>query len=188
MAQLPLSRIAFAVGLTLGASTAPLSAVWAQNAEIAPYIANEQTDQDLAQLDEQNVGPARQQLLAAMQQLRSDQSSGDQQLILSDQLAVIEARQGVINAQLTSDQTRISQAPADVRAMLQARGEVLQAELALGEAQKKLIADRQANDTGHLREDVALVNSARVQSQRARQQWAQVRAQIHNEISPAGAQ
>ncbi len=183
-----LSRVALAVALTVGACGIPFVGARAQGGELAPFVANEQTDEDLSQLDEQNVRPARQQLLNALQRLRADQQAGNQQAILTDQIAVIDARQAVINAQIVSDQTRMAQAPADVQAMLQARDQVLRAEHALGEAQKRLIADGQANNTGALREDVALVNSARAQSQRAHQQWVQVRAQIRSQISPAGIQ
>jgi hypothetical protein len=91
----------------------------------------------------------------------------------------------MIEAQILADQTRMPQSPADVQAMMQARDEVLRAEEAVGEAQRKLIDDKKVNNTGALREDVALVHAAQRQSQTARKQLAGVRAQIRGLMPPA---
>jgi hypothetical protein len=188
MVSLSQSCRVLCMAIVAGAGFLPLATAQAQTADLAPYMDDAQIDEDLSRLDVQNVMPARHQLLNALRQLQQDQPTGNGQVILADRIAVIEARQTVIEAQILADQTRMPQAPADVQAMLQARDRVLRTEENLGETQKKLIRDQQAGDTGALREDVALVSAARAQSQRARRQWSQTRAQIQSELSPSSGQ
>lgn len=188
LSQTSLSRFALAIALVLGSGCVSVAAVVAQTLDSAPLDTGGQTDADMPHMDVQNVEPARQHLLGAIQQLRNDKQAGNQSAVAGDQMAVIDARAAMMDAQIQADQTRMPQAPADVQAMMQARDQVLRAEEALGTAQKKLIGDQQANNAGALREDVALVNAAQLQSQKARQQWVGVRVQTRDLMPPIDPQ
>ncbi len=171
------SRSYHAAILVAALSGVPLTAGIAQTAQI---VSDDQTDIDMPRMDEQNVQPARQILIAAIQQLQGDRQAGNKTAIPTDEIAVIDAQYMVIDAQLAADQTRMPQAPQDVQLVLQARDQVLRAERMVGVAQKKLIGDQATGDANALDEDLALVTTARLRSQQARNQLVAIRAQIHD--------
>jgi hypothetical protein len=181
-----LSRVVLGLSVALGAAAVVPAPSRAQPPDIAsPFDSSEPTEADMPRLDEQNVQPARQQLLFAVQKLRQDRQAGDQSSALADEIAVIEARRAMIDAQLLADQTRLPQSPPAVQAMLQARDRVLHAEAAVGDAQKRLISDQRSNNTAALHDDVAVVNAARLDSLRARREWVEVHDQLRELQPPA---
>ncbi|HEY1722202.1 MAG TPA: hypothetical protein VGG27_13225 [Magnetospirillaceae bacterium] len=183
-----LSCLAIALVVALGVEGVAFAPARAQTAGSTPLDPIEPTEAEMPRLDVQNVQPARLILLSAMQQLSADRQAGDQATIWNDEIAVIEARHGLMEAQMVADQTRMPQAPADVQAILQARDGWLRADEASDSAREKLIQDQQANNAGGVREDIALVNATRQQSTRARQQWLAVQAQLRSVEPPTDPQ
>lgn len=184
------SRLFALAAFVLAFGCAGATSAVAQTVQSAPLDPGLQTQAEMPRMDMQNVQPARQQLLGAIQQLRNDQQGGtaDQSTIVADQIAIIEARREVIEAQLLADQVRMPQAPADVLAIMQARGDVLRAEEGVGAAQAKLLDDQRANNTGAFPEDVTQVRVAQQQSLQMRRRLVAVQTQIRDLQPPTDPQ
>ena len=132
----------------------------------------------IPQADALALADDRQALLAAMTQLREDRASGNTTLIEQDVQALDQARSTLIGEQLTVDQDREANLPAEFQSAFQLRDQYLTAEQSLVAAQQQLVTDMLANNAAAVQADQLAVQQARVQARLSGQSWIEARVQM----------